>query len=190
MSDIDILDRMIRDDAKVLLKDYFGKKKVVLTEPQASDSEVVIFGMPENSIVINVDQFWSLDKMFNHLNGQCKRADFVIVADDGAKKAIVYIEMKRTRARREKDIIQQLTGAQCFIGYCREIGRAKAFWNEPRFLQDYEERFISFRRTGIPKQKTRTDLKTSVHNRPDQMLKISSPTHLTFNHLAGKGWLS
>jgi len=170
----------------VSLENKYGKKKVTLIEPKAPDSKVVISGIPENSIVINVDQFWSLNTMFSNLKGQRKRADFVIVADNGAKKAILYIEMKRTKGRREEDIIRQLTGAQCFIAYCQEIGRAKAFWNQKNFLHDYEERFVFIGHTGIPKQKTRITRKTTIHNQPDKMLKISSPRYLAFNRLAGK----
>lgn len=184
-SDLVILQQMIQDAAQVTLQDNYGKNIVTLVEPQCPDSSVTIYGMPHDAIVINVDDYWSLDKMFTHAQGQCKRADFIIVADNGVKKVILYIEMKRTKAP-EREIIQQLTGAQCFVACCREIGKARAFWNQRTFLDEYEERFVTIGGTSIAKTTTRWTTSTDgIHSRPDKMLKISSPHHLNFNRLAG-----
>ncbi|MBI2779090.1 MAG: hypothetical protein HYX62_04810 [Gammaproteobacteria bacterium] len=182
MPDLAILHQMIKDGAKVPLLEKHGKKSVVLSEPQHPDSSVTIAGMPDNTIVIKADAFKSPDTVFAGLQGECKRADFVIVADTGKKKSIVCIEMKAKKAS-EKEIIQQLSGAECFIVYCREIG--KSFWKQQDFLADYSFRFISIGHTSIPKRRTRIDRSADVHDRPDRMLKISSPHRLQFNQLAG-----
>ena len=182
MSDLKILHQMIKDNAKVPLVSGYGKHTVTLTEPRQPGSAVTIAGIPDNAIVIKADAFKSPDTVFNGSQGECKRADFVIVADSGNKKTIVCIEMKATKAP-EKEIIQQLTGARCFIAYCQEIG--KAFWHEPDFLDGYKHRFVSIGYTSMPKRKTRIDRSTSVHDRPDRMMKISSPHRLQFDLLAG-----
>lgn len=183
MSDLDILHQMIKDAVKVSLVGKYNKKQVTLTEPQQSNSAVTIYGIPDNAIVIKADAFKSPDTVFNcSKQGECKRADFVIIAETGQKKVIICIEMKTTKASK-KEIIQQLTGVQCFITYCREIG--KAFWNQPDFLNDYVYRFISIGHTSIPKNKTRIDYPPGTHDRPDKMLKIDWPHHLQFNQLAG-----
>jgi hypothetical protein len=182
MSDIDIFHKLIKDSAKVPLVDNYGKKQVILTEPQHSNSSVTISGLPDNVIVIKADAFKSPDTVFAGSMGECKRADFVIAADANKKKVILCIEFKAWRKDRWK-IVQQLKGAQCFVSYCREIGRT--FWNRRDFLEGYEYRFVSIGHTGIPKRKTRIERKSGVHDRPDRMLKINSPGRLHFNHLAG-----
>lgn len=138
--------------------------------------------MPDNAVVIKADAFKSPDTVFNGSHGECKRADFVIVADAGNKKFILCIEMKATKGS-EKEIVQQLTGAQCFVAYCRAIGQS--FWNLRNFLDGYEYRFVSVGHINIPKKNTRIIRQTGVHNRPDKMLKIDWPHYLQFNHLTG-----
>jgi len=182
MPDLDILHQLIRDAAKVSLSDNYGKCKVELKEPQHSDSSVSISGLPDNAVVIKADAFKSPDTVFNGSKGECKRADFVIVADAGNKKVILYIEMKATKGSK-KEIIQQLGGAQCFVAYCQKVG--KVFWSHGTFLDGYSHRFVSIGRTSISKKKTRIDSETGLHDRPDRMLKITSPHHLQFRHLAG-----
>ena len=182
MSDIDILHQMIRGTAKVSVDDKSRRKTVELTEPQHSDSKATISGLPDNVIVIKADAFKSPDTVFGGTRGECKRADFVIVADTGKKKVILCIEMKATKGSL-REIIQQLTGAKCFVLYCQEIGRG--FWEQRKFLDGYVYRFVSIAHTSIPKRKTRITRQQGPHDRPDRMLKIDWPHHLEFNHLAG-----
>lgn len=183
MPDLAILHQMIKDGAKVPLLEKHGKKSVVLSEPQHPDSSVTIAGMPDNAIVIKADAFKSPDTVFTGLHGECKRADFVIVADTDNKKSIICIEMKAKKAS-EKEIIQQLSGAKCFIVYCQTVG--KSFWKQRDFLAGYSLRFISIGHTSIPKRRTRIDRSAGTHDRPERMLKISSPHHLQFDQLAGR----
>jgi hypothetical protein len=70
------------------------------------------------------------------------------------------------------------------VTYCQNIG--KCFWNKPDFLDAYHYRFVSIGHISIAKQPTRSKRSTGIHDRPENMLKISSPNHLEFNHLAGK----
>jgi hypothetical protein len=184
MPDIDILHGMIKDSAKVPSDDNFGKKKVTLTESGGSTYSVTIYGMPDNAIVIKADAFTSPTSVFNGSKGECKRADFVLVADTDDKKLILCIEMKAGKGGAEKDIIRQLKGARCFVAYCREIG--KSFWNQQDFLNDYVYRFVSIRDISISKRPTRlSPASGDIHDHPEKMLKISSPHRLQFNRLAG-----
>lgn len=182
MPDITTLHQMIKTTAKLPLVDNYNRKSVKLTEPQQPSSSVTINGIPENAIVIKADAFQSPDAVFNGSRGECKRADYVIIANAGSKKIILCIEMKTTKGSRLK-IVQQLMGAKCFVTYCQEIG--KTFWNQINFLNDYNYRFISIGHTSIAKRKTRIDRKSGVHDEPEKMLKIDWPHHLEFNRLAG-----
>ncbi|CCI34063.1 hypothetical protein [Microcystis sp. T1-4] len=70
-------------------------------------------------------------------------------------------------------LIKQLTGAKCFVSYCREIGRL--FWNQPDFLQDYQYRFVSIKNISISKTTTsssKPSQKSEIHDQPEKMLKI------------------
>jgi hypothetical protein len=186
MSDIAILKEMIKDTATVPLEDHYNRKQVTLTEPQHNNYSVTIQGMPDEDevVIIKADTFSSPNAVFKGNHGECKRADFVIVADTANKKVILCIELK-AKTDAEKEIIQQLTGAQCFVAYCKEIG--KAFWKQQNFLKTYHYRFVSISHISVPKKKTRIDRSTGTHDRPDRMLKISYPPYLQFNHLAGTG---
>ena len=151
----------------------------MLDEPQAIDSSVRISNMPFDAIVIKIDAFLSPDDIFNGGQGECKRADYVIISIE--KNCILYIEIKRTKDSWEQ-IVKQLMGAQCVLKYCQEIGRI--FWKQKDFLEGYEHRFISIGYTSISKRKTRIEKKAPKHDAPENALKISSPNYLQFNHLA------
>ncbi|HJH29416.1 MAG TPA: hypothetical protein C5S51_06945 [Methanosarcinaceae archaeon] len=184
MSDIYILNEMIKDNAKISPEENYSKLKIILPEPQHPDSSATIYGLPNDAITIKVDTFKSPDTIFNCSNDECKRSDFVIISDNGNKKVILHIEMKTTKGKTNKDIIKQLKGGDCFVTYCRKIG--KEFWNKQDFLDGYNTRFISIEHTRISKKKTRITRNPGVHDSPKRMLKIDSPHHLQFNHLAGK----
>ncbi len=124
------------------------------------------------------------NRFFNGSKGECKRADFIIITDSDSKKIILCIEMKSGKGGAQEDVIRQLTGAQCFIAYCREIG--KAFWNQKNFLTGYVYRFVSIRDISISKKPTRLSHATGdTHDSPEKMLKIFSPKYLQFKLLAG-----
>lgn len=181
MSDIDILHQMIKDTAKIPVCDEYNRKRVIIEERQQPTSPVTIRGLPDDVIVIRADAFRSPDTVFRGTKGECKRADFVIVADTGRKRVIICIEMKATQGA-TRDIIQQLTGAKCFVLYCREIGRE--FWKQREFLKDYVYRFVSIAHISIDKRGTRMTRQQGSHDHPDRMLKIDWPQYLEFNRLA------
>lgn len=152
-SDIAILKQMIKPTATVPLKENYQKKLVTLKEP-SDNYEITIYGMPDDDevIVIKVDAFRAPTTVFQGNRGECKRADFIIIADTDKKKVILCIEMKGgNKTSKEKDIIQQLKGAQCFIAYCRAIGQS--FWAQQNFLSGYEYRFVSIKDIKIAKKK-------------------------------------
>lgn len=184
MEDIAILNTMLKDTAKVALKNRHGKYQAKLIESDGTDYSVTISGMPDviGAVVIRADEFASPKTVFADTKGECKRADFVIIVNDGERKAILCIELKaRATTCTEQEIIQQLKGAQCFIAYCREIG--KTFWGKKDFLGGYNERYVSIRNISISKKPSRLEPNRGTHDRPERMLKISSPHHLQLNTL-------
>jgi hypothetical protein len=139
---------------------------------------------PDDAMIIKVDRFLSPDKIFNGNKGECKRCDYVIISPE--KRCILYIEIKRTKDKGGwKHIVEQLKGGQCFVSYCRTVG--KHFWDKKDFLSGYKNRFICIGHTNIAKRKTRIDKHSKRHDTPDKAMKIDWPNHLQFNHLAGLG---
>lgn len=182
MPDMDILSQMIKGTALVQPEEEYGKPLVKLSEPQAPDSKAMIRNLPADVMIIKVDAFRSPDDVFNGGNGECKRADYVIISAE--KKCIIYIEMKRTKDGWNQ-IVKQLLGSQCFVKYCQEIG--KGFWNQNEFLNGYKSRFISIGHTSIAKRKTRITRNAERHDTPDRAMKVDWPNYLQFNQLAGLG---
>ena len=185
MSDIAILKEMLKDSVTVTLEPNpydIIKNQVTLQEP---DYAVIIAGMPAESevVVIKTDAFISPNAVFKNSKHECKRADFVIIANTNNHKVIICIELKaRSTTSKEQEIIQQLKGAKCFVAYCQEIG--KMFWEDNSFLNNYDYRYVSIRNIGISLKPSRNK-KEPIHDQPEKMLKISSPHHLQFKYLTG-----
>jgi hypothetical protein len=120
MSDIAILKEMFKNTATVTLINHHKRKKVVLVEPPPGDYAVIIYDLPDEDevMVIKADSFPAPQKIFTGTKGECKRADFIVIADTDGEKVIIFIEMKAGKGSTEAEIIQQLQGSQCLIAYC------------------------------------------------------------------------
>ena len=182
MDSVVLLRRMIKETAQVALDVHGDKSSVELIEPQEPDSKVRIRGIPADAIVIKMDSFPAPDALFSCDKGECKRADYAIVAAQGTKKRILYIELKRTKASL-RDVEKQLRGAECVMEYCRKI--AAAFYGGGSLLTGYQPRFVSCGHTSINKRKTRIERRASRHDRPERFMKVDWPATLEFNHLVG-----
>ena len=191
MSDFDILRDLIRYEALASVEDEYGKETIVLEESgnqQQSAYSLKIRNVPDDFIAFKIDAFPAPKKIFKNDKGECKRADFVIIASDNKVNWIVHIEMKGGNTGSGKEIKQQLRGARCLVAYCRAIGQE--FWQEPNFLEEknYQQRFISVKNIRIPKRPTRQDSKSGQHDTPENMLRIDglAKGKLQFNELVGK----
>jgi len=181
MSDIAILKQMIKDTATVPLFSKQSENKVILSEPPPANYFITIDGMPdeENVIVIKADAFKSPDTIFRGEHGERKRADFVIIADTGKKKVILCIELKASKGGSTHEIFQQLEGAKCFAEYCREIG--KAFWNQPKFLDGYDYRFVSIKNISIKKKGSL--IKSGINNNSKTLFLVRKGSYFWFSDL-------
>jgi hypothetical protein len=182
MTCFELVDKMLADGARVRPERYYGKFKVTLLEPGSADSAATIFDLPEDAIVIRLDESIDLARIFRGAYGECKRADFIIVAERGDSVVIVYIEMKRSSDKRV-EIVRQLQGARCFVHYMQTLG--KAFAKHRTFLDSAKHRFVSIKHTGRRKRRTETARTGAVHDSPESALAISWPHHVEFAQLAG-----
>ncbi len=189
--DFMILRQLIRDEALVTVKeDRNNKTYLELKEPQSGKSpeyQIKLIGLPGDTIAIKSDKFPPPNNIFCCSKGECKRADFVIIARGPIENWIVYLEMKLSNHGQNSKIIQQLQGSTCFIDYCRTIGQM--FWKDPHFLlkNDYEQRYVSVKNIFGNKLPSRV-IQTELHDSPKTMLRISAPDErgIQFNKLIGE----
>ena len=187
MHDLDILQELITNEATVSpASTPYGRPVVTLQESGSSTNDrysVQIMGLPNETVIIKADKFPPAKRFFKGAKGECKRADFIIIAQRNKKNWILHIELKRGKGDKQK-IVQQLKGAQCLVAYCRAIGRT--FWKEPNFLKEesYEQRFVSIRNISMNIQPTRSKY-LPLHDTPEKRLTINAPSNdtLRFNKL-------
>ena len=192
MSDFKILHKLIKDDVLAEVKqNQYGRNTLVLTEAgnkQKPRYAIEIGNVPNEIIAIKADAFPSPDTIFKSSNGKCKRADFIIITKTNGKNWIICLEMKGGNNGKNREIVQQLKGAQCLVAYCRAIGRA--FWQAPTFLKekDYQQRFVSIKNVSISKRPMQHQPKSGLHDKPENMLIISASGTIKFrfDKLTGK----
>lgn len=185
MTDLDILKQMIKTSACAEVEVHYNSHKVVLSEPQCPDSKVEIRNIPADAIIIGADKFPPPNALFNGEKGECKRADYIIVAEKNNRICAVYIELKRTNQASATDIQKQLRGAHCVLCYLQAIGRE--FWGKQDFLANIAHRYIGFTHTGsIRKHKTRESRPSELHKSPEKFLKFSWQSSVEFNKITGK----
>lgn len=184
MNDIAILKKMLSEGAQVRLQQVAGNTSVELKDKQGKTT-VEITELPDDSIVIRAEVF-KPPTVFKGSKGERRRADFVIVSNVPTEKWIICIETQAGTGKDPEDIEQQLRGAQCFMGYCKCIG--KSFWQSENFLDGYQYRFVSISGININKQSTRfykprNPFGEKPHDSPDTFLEILARQSLHFDEL-------
>ncbi len=183
MTDMEILSEIFREAALVPVCEENKKQVVELIEraklPGGKEQEyrVKIQNLPSDALAIDLDRNFHVDCIFSGTKGECRRADYIIVSE--AEKCIVYIEMKYGTDKL-KGIVEQLSGAQCFMKYCQEI--ARVFWKAGgNFLYGYKSRFISFKHCGSINKKPGKDTpKRGRHDIPGNPLVLSYTPKIQF----------
>jgi hypothetical protein len=178
MNDSELLKKLFNNELIKPENGDYGKYCIKLVE--SSDYSVTIHNILEGAIAIKTDNFPDLGNFFNCSNdvGQCKRADFVIIADE----KLIFIELCRSK-KQAKEVVQQLKGAQCVIEYCRNI--SEKFYNYDSFLRSYDSYFVSIYNIGFNKRPN-VSLPNEENKTPDKFLRISSPNSIQFKQLCRK----
>ena len=188
VNDIEILRDMLSSAVRVpLQQDGQNRHSVQLIDEQAGTT-VEIKGLPYDSIVIRAEDFENPLIIFNGTKGERKRADFVIVSNEEQEKWIVCIESQAGNHKSEGHVVAQLKGAQCFISYCKCIG--KSFWESEKFLDAYEYRFVSIADVNSNRGTNKTrpyashiQSKGKLHDTPNAFLKFLRSPSLHFRKL-------
>ena len=190
MNDIQILQEMLIPDALVPLQQGQGKPSVLLKDDK-SKTVVEIKGLPHDSIVIRSEKFEDSLTLFRGSKGERKRADFVIVSNEEPARWVICIETQAGHRKNPAHVEAQLKGAQCFISYCKCIG--KAFWESEEFLGNYHYRYVSMVDISSKKGTNKTrpysphiQSKGILHDSPSAFLKIYRSPSLYFRRLLSK----
>lgn len=137
MDDFELLKKIFGDKLIKSEEGTYGKPCIKLEETKYEHGSkqgysITIQQTPQDAIAIKTDHFPDLRSFFKCSSdiGQCKRADFVIIAD----KKLIFIELCKGK-KQTKEVQQQLKGAQCVIEYCRSIG--DKFYDCNSFLKEY-----------------------------------------------------
>lgn len=184
MNDIEILEELLSIGAQVSLQQSHGRYSVILKDKQGKTT-VEITNLPDNSIVFR-PEYLKPPNAFKGSKGERRRADFAIVSNKNAEKWIICIETQKGTGKDPEDIEQQLRGAECFIGYCKCIG--KSFWQSAKFLDGYQSRFVSIVNINIDKQTTRfyqpeNQSRKKLHDSPENFREIPGHQILDFDQL-------
>ena len=169
---------MLIPDVQIPLQPRPGKPSVELTDDKIKTS-VTIKGLPHDSVVIRSEAFEDPLTIFRGSKKERRRADFVIVSNEDTEKWIVCIETQAGNSKNAADIKAQLRGAQCFVSYCKCIGRS--FWGSKNFLDNYQYRFVCMANINLDK-KSMYPNKQPLHDSAEKFLKIPGNAH-HFNKL-------
>lgn len=183
MTEIEAFNELIKNEARVEIKNEYEKYYCELDEPQCIDEKLKIVNLPYNAFVIKADEFSAPTAIFRGTKMECKRADYIIIVNS-PKKRILYIELKHSKkSSAPKEIIAQLRGAKCFLEYCKII--IAEFWGMKDILNEYEERFFKYHSKTLDKRPTRIDTKSSLHNSPENAMPINNKNRIELNKLLG-----
>lgn len=178
MSDKSIFEQLLHKQAIVEHFIEYDKHHVILVETKRNNCSVTIYNIPDDSIVINIDDYFSpSNHIFNGNKGECKRADYVIFSE--SEKCFLFIEMKASE-NKWGEVLNQLKGGLCFIKYCKAIGIE--YWQQPKFLDNCKFRFVSLKNISIDKRPTKTD-EHPVNDTPEKTRKFSAKKSLQYKSL-------
>jgi len=135
-----ILSDLISNNVKIpLISSLNSNNEVTLTENIDNISySIKIKGLPKDTFILKADDFPALLTFFKGLQGECKRADYIVLTNIKNKKIAIFLELKSGNPD-NKDIINQLKGAFCLYKYLQKVGQI--FWDYTDFLMDYEIKF-------------------------------------------------
>lgn len=184
MSDIDKLKDLIHPKAIVQLVDGdYGKYKAELREPKEPDSVLWISGIPENTIIFNLDDFSpEPDQIFAGNKQECCRSDYVIISDNNGDRQVVFLEMK-SGDDKNSHIKNQLRGANAFVNYCKAI--LDSFWQYDFKFSSYVCHYVVCKHTST-KKPTRTSSNDPANTDVDNMLKLVGSHTFQFNRLIAR----
>ena len=185
MSDIVKMRELIHPQAIVKqFQDPYGKNEVELVEDKNPSSKIRIAGIPDNSLIINLDDYFcEPDQIFAGNKNECCRADYILISANGNDRQIVFIELKGTDDD-NSHIRKQLLGAECFSLYCASI--LGVFWKYKIPLNQYRKHFVCCKYTCSAARSTAYDPQASSNDTVDKMLILVGSHTFQYNQFIAR----
>ena len=185
MPDIQKMQELIHPRAIVAMTpDRYGKYEVELIESKEQNSKIKIAGIPANSLVYNLDDFFPApDQIFASNKSECCRADYILISAVGDDRKMVFIELK-SETDDNAHVKNQLRGAECFSSYCSTI--LKVFWNYAMAWDKYKKHYVCCKYTNSVARSTRYDPNATANTTIDNMLILEGSHTFQYNQLIGR----
>lgn len=84
-----------------------------------------VAGLPRSAYMIDLDNNFSVEHIFNGSHSEAKRPDYLIVDPENSIACVIELKGGSIRKRRV-DIVNQLKGGEAFLKYCEAVIRAFA----------------------------------------------------------------
>ena len=185
MPDIQKMQELIHSQAIVTMTpDRYGKYEVELIEPKEPNSKIKIAGIPANSLVYNLDDFFpEPDKIFAGRKSECCRSDYILISAVGSDRKMVFIELKSENDD-NAHIKNQLRGAECFSAYCAKI--LEIFWRHTMQWDKYKKHYVCCKYTNSVGRSTNYDPNAPANTTIDNMLTLKGSHTFQYNQLIGR----
>ncbi|MDR0338278.1 MAG: hypothetical protein LBI18_14475 [Planctomycetaceae bacterium] len=140
---------------KLLVGELFGNienQEAILQENDISATlkEVKITDISDNAMLIKIDYGDVNKHIFRSENGQRKRCDYLIIAEQhNNKKILFFIEIK-SKTFNEDEITQKFLASECLFDYM--VSMLNRFYKKNFNLDEWKKRFILFQKTRINKK--------------------------------------
>lgn len=184
MPDIIKIKELINNKAKVSITIDNGVYVAELKEMKEPTSIIRVAGIPQNSIIINLDDFFpEPNQIFASKKHECCRADFILISSNGDDKQIVFIELKGGDVKK-KHVKDQMRGAECFSRYVVAI--LDIFWQYSMPLQDYKKHYVLCKYTSSNKRTTDYSLEYKTNDTLDSILTTKGSHTFQYNQFIAR----
>lgn len=174
----ELLKKLFQKNTISTIEQHYNSYQVVLKEAKEG-YELKILNVPSDLMVINIDDNFNNNQIFQGNDGECKRCDFVLISE--AEKIVLFIELKKSNNSTRVDKINQLKGGLCFIKYTQSI--VEEFFNYPTFLKDYKFCYAIFDNIHAKKRPTKLLHDKLENTTPEKAVKISKTNSYQFKKL-------
>ena len=172
MNAVQALTTLIKSNVIIPATTLKGRNCIKLVEEEGSYG-LTILGCPNDVIAIKCDKFPEPNSFFIGKNGECKRADRVIISSE--RECIIVIEMKKVNKHASNsDVIDQLKGARCVLDYCNFV--IYRFLGVRNVFSNYKERYFKSVQKGSQKRPFILSSNPYINNMPDRFDKIKDKT--------------
>lgn len=142
------------------------------TGADAKLKQVDIFDVPENSVLLHLEQYEQPKSLFKGKKGERKRCDYVLVTAIGNRPLLLFIEMKSAKLE-TSELVRQFKGAECIMDYCDAA--LTRFHDQDRVLARCAKRFVIFYRPRLSKTRTRPVFPSKDNDSPEKALRYPAP---------------